>query len=73
MLVQLKIIKRIKTASKWLEKQTDSKTRNTRKVIFIYILFFKKWNLEHILFIFIPSLIKIKVQLTSIESGPTFV
>ena len=58
MLVQLKIITRIKTAFKWFEKQTDS---NTRKVIFISF-FFKKWNLEHILFIFIPSLIKIKVQ-----------
>ena len=38
MLVQLKIITRIKTASKWLEKQTDS---NTRKVIFISFFFQK--------------------------------
>ena len=62
MSVQLKIIKRIKQFPNGLRRKQTVKHVTQGKSIFIYILFLKKWNLEHTWFIFIPSLIKIKVQ-----------
>lgn len=80
----LHIVKLDKTASKWLYRWTDSKTRNTiRWVIFLstaiyfflsfffVFLCFQKMEFKIMCFVYfhIYSLIKFQVQRTSVESG----
>ena len=63
-LVQLKILKVNKTASKWLQRRRDSKKKikikQKHKVSHFYCYFCQNWNLGRILFIFIHSLINSK-------------